>query len=256
MRTTSLAVIAIAWLGTLWIPGALVAASGPESDRVLLSDGVPATVAWPASRRPAPAIILAHDERGLSAPVRELATQLARHGYVVIVPDRARGGGAGEDPLVRRPRPEGALDEAVGTLDAAVAWLRAHARVGSRPIGMLGFSTGGALTIEYASRRDGLAAVVAYHAGASPAVAGALAGRATAIQVHRGALDSTLSSDDVEKFREALAGRRAVTELFTYGGAGPGFHDQSRPSVFHADAARQAWARTLTFFQKHLREDS
>lgn len=231
------------------------AAPAPQSDRVELAGGIPAHVAWPASRRPAPAIVLAHDGLGLRASVRELATRLARQGYVVIVPDRASGGGPGADPLVRRPRPTEAVTREIVTLEAAASWLRAHARVGRERIGVIGFTEGGTLAFDWAARGSGLSAVVVFDAVPDSAPGAPVAGDVP-LQVHLGAADEALGPDAAVALRARLAGRRGAAEVHAYGGAGPGFLDESRPSAYHADASRQAWARVLTFLQRYLRGDT
>lgn len=231
------------------------AAPAPQSERIELPGGVPAHVAWPASRRPAPAIVLAHDGLGLRASVRDLALRLARQGYVVLVPDRTNGGGPGDDPLVRQPRPADAVERELRTLETAIAWLRAHARVGRERIGAIGFAEGGVLAFDLAARRADLSAVVVFDAVPSGDAA-ALAASRVPLQVHLGVFDEEAGAGAAATLRSQWAGRGGVTEVHAYGGAGRGFLDESRPSVFHADASRQAWARLLTFLQRHLRGDA
>jgi carboxymethylenebutenolidase len=72
------------------------------------------------------------------------------------------------------------------------------------------------------------------------------------LQGHFGAADQGITVARVEAFKAALRKAGKPAEIFIYPGAGHAFMDDTRPS-YHADAARQGWARTLAFFQKYLK---
>ena len=65
--------------------------------------------------------------------------------------------------------------------------------------------------------------------------------------------DKLISVDDVAELREA-AGRAGVpTEIVSYPGAGHAFHSDDRAAVYRAEAAADAWARTLALLDEWLR---
>lgn len=67
-----------------------------------------------------------------------------------------------------------------------------------------------------------------------------------------GDLDKGIPPEDVEQLRRAVARAAAPTEIVRYADADHGFNCEDRPSVYNADAAADAWARTLRFFDEHL----
>lgn len=70
------------------------------------------------------------------------------------------------------------------------------------------------------------------------------------LQGHFGGEDRGIGADQVDALRASLAGKSG--DIYVYPGAGHAFMHEGRPS-YHADAAKQAWARTLQFLQKYLK---
>ena len=63
--------------------------------------------------------------------------------------------------------------------------------------------------------------------------------------------DGSIPIDDVEQLRDALTSVGPDTEVVRYADAEHGFHCDVRES-YHADAAADAWQRTLAWFAAHL----
>lgn len=145
------------------------------------------------------------------------------------------------------------LDEnkALGDLDAAAGWLRAQSRVDWQRIGVVGFCMGGRLSELMALHSPDLAAAVMFY-GRPESDAGKLAALKAPLQGHFGGEDRGIGPDQVAALRAALAKAGKTGDIYVYAGAGHAFMHEGRPS-YHADAARQAWARTLQFFQKYLK---
>jgi carboxymethylenebutenolidase len=72
------------------------------------------------------------------------------------------------------------------------------------------------------------------------------------LQAHFGAEDQGIGIARVGEFKSALEKAGKSAEVYIYPGAGHAFMHEGRPS-YHPDAARQAWARTLSFLQKYLK---
>jgi carboxymethylenebutenolidase len=245
-------------LGSRAVPGR-PAASGvrpaaPETSFVQLGSGEQAAgafVAWPAGRQVAPGIVVVHEWWGLNGQIREVARKLSSQGYLAIVPDLYHGKVA-SDPMKAHELMRGLEDaEALGTLEAAVAWVRAQPRAAKSRVGVLGFCMGGGLAQGLALQDPGVSAAVMFYGGpqTDPEKLAKLKG---ALQAHFGEQDEGIPMKRVDEFRAAFqkAGRSA--EIYVYPGAGHAFMHDGLPS-YRPDAARQAWARTLAFFQKHLR---
>lgn len=226
-----------------------------DTARVSIGTGPNATaafVAYPSGKGAGPAVVVVHEWWGLNGQIRDVARKLAAQGYVAIVPDLYHGKVASDAEqahiLVR-----GLEDERVfADLDAAIARLRAEPRVGAKSrIGILGFCMGGAYTLGEALRRQDLAVAVMFY-GPPETESAKLAALSAALQAHFGGADDGIPAERVEAFRTGLAKAGKSAEVFVYPTAGHAFMNETRPS-YHAEAARQAWTRTVAFLQKHLK---
>ena len=228
--------------------------AAPETSFVQIGSGehtAGAYVAWPAGDRAAPAIIVVHEWWGLNGQIRAVARRLSSQGYLAIVPDLYHGKVA-SDPMKAHELMRG-LDEAeaLGTLEAAAAWVRAKPRAARSRVGVIGFCMGGGLAQDLALQDAGVAAAVMFYGGpeTDPAKLAKLQG---VIQAHFGEQDEGIPMKRIEEFRAALQKAGKSADVYVYPGAGHAFMHDGLPS-YRPDAARQAWARTLAFFQKHLR---
>jgi len=64
--------------------------------------------------------------------------------------------------------------------------------------------------------------------------------------------DTGIPVEQVEALRSAAAPASVDTEIVRYPHAQHGFHCADRPAVFDAGAARDAWQRTLDWFDAHI----
>lgn len=256
------ALLTVAALALLAGAGGLLMAQTPartstssgDTSRVAIGPagaGAEAFVAWPAGKADAPAVIVIHESWGLNAQIRGVARRFAAQGYVAIVPDLYHGKSA-SDPEDAKVLMRG-LDEAgaLRDLDATVAWLRAQPRTAKARIGVVGFGMGGTYSQRFALRSPEVAVAVMFY-GAPETDPAKLATLKAPLQGHFGATDPGIEVSRVDALRAALDQAGKANEIHVYGGAGHAFMDENRPS-YAPDAARQAWARTLSFLQKHLK---
>ena len=229
-------------------------AAGSDTTRVQLGPAVGGTsafVAWPASSKAAPAVIVVHEWWGLNGQIRGVARRLAREGYVAIVPDLYRGQVAGDMELAHELSRGLDEDRALGDLAQAAAWLRGQPRVQRDRIGVIGFCMGGRLSQLLPLREPALAAAVMFY-GRPETDPTHLATIRAPLQAHFGGEDRGISAEQVEALRSGLTKAGKPVEVYVYPSAGHAFMNEERPS-YHAEAARHAWARTLAFLQKHLK---
>jgi carboxymethylenebutenolidase len=210
-----------------------------------------AFVAWPAGERPAPAVIVAHEWWGLNAQIRRVARQLARQGYVAIVPDLYHGKVA-DDAEGAHELSRGLEDDSVlADMAAASKWLASQPRTRGSRVGVIGFCMGGRVAEQAALADPSLAAVVMFY-GPPVMDPADLAKLKSPLMGHFGAEDRGIPVDRVQQFEKNLKDAGKEAQIFVYPGAGHAFMNDSRDS-FHPDASRQAWARTLDFLQKQLK---
>lgn len=228
--------------------------AGAAADTALVTlgtDGPRAFVAWPAGDKPAPAVIVVHEWWGLNGQIRRTARQLARQGYVAIVPDLYHGRVAG-DPEGAHELMRGLDDEgAVADLDKALAWLTGQPRTRSARVAVMGFCMGGRFAELMGIQSSRIAATVMFY-GRPVTDAAEVSRLSGPIMGHFGAEDRGITADRVAQLEESLKQAGKDAQIFTYPGAGHAFMNDERDS-YHPDAAKQAWARTLAFLQQQLK---
>jgi len=194
------------------------------------------------------AIVVIQEIFGVNSHIRSVCDRLAAAGYVAIAPalfDRIEPGfQSGYSPAeIERARAFIADPDWDGYMRDSEAALKAVADGGK--VGIVGFCLGGSVAFLAATRLTGLAAAVGFYGGRIDHFADEVPRCPT--QLHYGAEDGGIPMSNVDSVRA----KRPDCEVFVYDGAGHGFNCDERAS-FHPEAAKLAWARTLSFFASHV----
>jgi carboxymethylenebutenolidase len=207
----------------------------------------------PEGKGPFPAVIVIQEWWGLDDWVKDQARALAREGYVALAVDLYHGK-VTKDPEVAHQLMSGLPeDRAVRDLKGTFAYLQSRADVRKDRIAAIGWCMGGRYALELATLEPGLKAVVAYY-GAPPTDPAALARIKAPILGNYGGDDKGPAPDQVKAFEEALKKAGKSADVKIYPGAPHAFANPNNPwKGYREEAARDAWARTLAFFTKHLK---
>jgi len=205
----------------------------------------------PADETKLPAVLVIHENRGLNPYIEDVARRLAVVNFIAFAPDAltSLGGYPGDDEKGLALFQQ--LDRGKMTEDflAAARWLK------SRPdtigtLGAVGFCFGGGVVNQLAVRMGtDLAAGVPFY-GTQPSAADAAKIKAP-INAQYGELDTRIT-DGWPAFDAALTEAKVPHEGYVYKGANHGFHNDTTPRYDEA-AAKEAWQRTLDWFNKYLR---
>nr|WP_296774349.1 dienelactone hydrolase family protein [Rhodococcus sp. (in: high G+C Gram-positive bacteria)] len=123
---------------------------------------------------------------------------------------------------------------------------------------IVGFCMGGSVAFQTAVRRQVGAAATFYGGGITAGRFGypAMLPVADALQTpwhgFFGDLDKGIPTEEVEQLRTAAATSPVSTEITRYAEGEHGFNCNDRPAVYNADAAADAWAKTLEWFDTHV----
>ncbi len=139
-------------------------------------------------------------------------------------------------------------EEHVTDLLAAAAFLRAQPECLGRRIGSTGYCMGGALSALLACADPALGAAVIYY-GAAPPDERLEGIRCPVLGLYGG--DDPRVTGGVPAFAGAMATAGKSFQHRIYPDTPHAFFNDTRNS-YRVDAARDAWARTLTFFAEHL----
>jgi carboxymethylenebutenolidase len=194
-------------------------------------------------------VVVIQEIFGVNHHIRAVCDRLADVGYRAMAPqvfDRMAPNfetGYSEAEIAKAREFLPRLDWAKLMLDASAA-VDALKKEGG-PVAMIGFCMGGTVAFIAATRLGGLAASICYYGG--QIVRFADNKPRCPVQMHFGEKDASITMGDVETIRQ----KRPECEIFTYPGAGHGFHCDERAS-YEPNSARIAWQRSLAFLAKAL----
>jgi carboxymethylenebutenolidase len=237
-------------------------------------DGVAdAFIARPDGDGPFPGVVFNMDGVGLRPVLEAMATRLAAHGYVVLVPNAFyRGGRAPLVPLEelfakeRSPETMKKLMGLIGSMtpesaasDAAtwVAFLDSQDDVSDGPMATLGYCMGAALAFRTAAAfPDRMTAVATFHGGnlatetdTSPHLL--LPGIKAELYVGHADNDGSAPPEQQQRLREALDAAGLVYEAELHVGSGHGWTMTDLP-VYDEAAAELAWGKMLALLDRNL----
>jgi len=203
-----------------------------------------------------PAVVVLHENRGLVDHIRDVARRLAKAGYVALAPDLlSRQGGTGSfgSPAeaiegIRKVDEEGVTKDLTG----ATNYLKGQNYVRANKIGVVGFCwSGGQATLILTRNRD-LAAGVVYY-GRNPNDLDDVKNITAPVLANYGEKDERITVK-VPELVEAMKKYGKSFDYKIYPGAQHAFNNDSNPQRYDAEAAKDAWNRTLEFFKRHLQD--
>lgn len=210
-------------------------------------------LAYPAAAEGGlPAVLVFHEWWGLNDNIKAMADQLAGQGYVALAAD-LYGGRVASQPEAARALMEEALKDrdAMGqNLRQAHAYLKEQIK--ATRIGTIGWCFGGGVSLSAALLiPDQIDATVIYygHVGGDANELKPL--KAPVLGLFGGA-DTGIPVESVHAFETALKGLGKSAEIHIYDGAGHAFANPSGGN-YKADAAADAWQRSLAFLAEHLK---
>jgi len=227
-----------------------------------------AFAAFPDRGERHPGVLMYADGFGIRPVLRQMARELAGHGYYVLVPNFFyRHGPApvvelpehiGEEarprvmaqltPLLKAHTAERVLRDA----DAYLRFLTAQPEVGTGPVAVTGYCIGGLLAMRTAAAHPGQVAAVAGFHGPVGAAGPDLFSKLTA-RVHLGHAEGDMTPEALGELNQALdaAGVDYTSEI--YPGTIHGF-TMSDTDAFSASGLKRHWDRLLPLLDRALLE--
>jgi carboxymethylenebutenolidase len=250
--------MALAALSVLEPGYAAAATVTPDADKLVTED-----VTWagddsmmkgylvhPKSRKKRGAVVVIHENRGLTPHIKDVTRRVALAGYLALGVDALT-------PLGGTPTDEDKGRELIGKLDplknlnnylAALTYLRSRPDSNGRT-GAVGFCWGGGLVNQLAVHDPKLDAAVAYY-GSQPKPEDVPNIKA-AVMLHYGGLDQRINAG-IPAYEAALKAAGTKYELFVYEGANHAFNNDTSPARYNPEVAKLAWERTLRLFKEKL----
>jgi len=235
-----------------------VAAIVPEDDKRLTTRtmtferpaGYKAYVAEPRTRSLKAAVLVIHENRGLTPHIKDVARRVGLEGFRAVAPDflSLSGGTPASEDAARDEI--GKLDLAKVTTDAVsmLEELAKSSRAGK--VGAVGFCWGGAFVDRLAvAAGDKLDAGVSYY-GPAPNPSEAAKVQAPLL-IQLAGLDTRVA-ETAWPFITALRAAGKKVTYFNYEGTNHAFNNDTSAERYNQAAADLAWKRTIRFFKQYL----
>jgi carboxymethylenebutenolidase len=198
-----------------------------------------------------PAVVVIQEWWGLVRHIEDVCDRFANEGFLACAPDLFHG------KTTKSPDEAGKLvmeldaERAANEIAAAGAWLLARPECSSKTYGVVGFCMGGGLAKFVATRDANVGAAVSFYGGFKKVDANWENVNAPMILI-AGEKDKGLAASErelAEKLRQL--GKNVTYKL--YPGVDHAFFNDTRPEVYNAEAAADAWRTTLEFFRANVK---
>lgn len=219
---------------------------------------VEAFVVYPESKSKTAAVVVIHENMGLTDWVRDLADQVAEAGYIAIAPDLLSGAGPNGGKTSDFPGMDEARaaigklppDQVTSDLNAAADYARKLPAANGK-LAVVGFCWGGSNSFRFATNRPDLSAAFVFY-GTAPDSADALARIKAPVYGFYGGSDARVDAT-IPKTEEMMKAAGKSYQPTTYEGAGHGFMragEDPAGSEPNQRARSAAWARLTELLKK------
>jgi len=199
-----------------------------------------------------PAVLVCHENRGLTEHIKDVTRRLAKSGYVALAVDLLSRQG-GTSAIADQTQVPGMLgqtptEQLVQDFEAGWAYLQGLPFVRPDGVGMVGFCFGGGVTWQVATQLADLKAAVPYY-GPHPSVEDVPGIQAAVLGIYAGR-DQRINQG-IDTIEAAMKQNGKVYEKAIYPDTDHAFHNDTG-TRYNADAARDAWSRTMAWFAQYL----
>jgi carboxymethylenebutenolidase len=206
-----------------------------------------AHVALPQLEETTAGVILIQEWWGINDHIRDLAGRYAEEGYLCVAPDLYRGRLAADpreaSEMMQALQIDDGLDIIRKALDAAAETYPV------KRFAITGYCMGGTFALRAACEMPELAAAAPFYGDI--AEESVLAKLKVPTLFIAGKKDAWINEEKVNQLRAIAAKYNLPVEVVSYD-ADHAFFNDTRPQVYDAAAAADAWRRVLEHFGKHL----
>jgi carboxymethylenebutenolidase len=209
----------------------------------------------PKGSATSPVVLVCHENQGLTDHIKDVTRRVARAGFVGLAVDLLSRQG-GTDKITDRAQIAAAFgrsanqDQFVQDFQAGLRYTQNQPFVRRDRVGMTGFCFGGGVVWLVATKTPELKAAVPYY-GPIPPIED-VPGIQAPVLAFYGANDNFINPG-IPTIEDAMKKNNKVFEKVIYPGAGHAFNNDTNPQSYNAEAAKDAWAKMLAWFDKYLR---
>ena len=215
------------------------------------SKKTPGFLAKPKGAGKHPAVIVIHEIFGVVDHIKDVSRRLGNEGYVALAVDLFEGTTISSLEEGRKLREGLTEDRILGDLNGAFRYLQSLEYVQPKRIGSIGFCMGGGLSLFLACHNKELAAAVVFY-GRNPSPIDLVNNIQCPILGNYAGADMAIKEADIKLLKETLTKYGKIFDIKVYPGAPHGFFNDTR-EAYRPEAAKDAWKRTLAFFNTYLK---
>ena len=211
----------------------------------------PGYLARPADRQAHPGVVVIQEWWGLVPHIKDVVERLARAGFVALAPDLYHGQAADEPDEARKLAMALDAQRAVQEIAAAARHLKKMENVAPQKVGVVGWCMGGGLSLSTAAQHaDLIGAAVAFYG--RPLTASDAARLKVPVLGLYAEHDHGIPLEAVRAFAAQMEQQHVPHEVHIYPGTSHAFFNDTRPQIYEAAAAQDAWQKTLAWFRRYL----
>lgn len=219
--------------------------------RLSSGQATPGYLARPAAPGKRPAVIVIQEWWGLEEHIKDVARRFADEGFVALAPDLYHGQLAAEPDEARKLAMELDRSQAVEEIRQGMQYLLDSGFVAGDRVGVVGFCMGGGLSLLTACASQQVGAAIVFYGGTPNPIEQVNNISCPLLGIY-GEEDQGLWPAAVDALKQALDRYQKQYEIHSYPGAPHAFFNDSRPQIYRPEASRDAWAKTLAFYRRHL----
>lgn len=193
------------------------------------------------------AVVVIHEWWGLNDHVKDIVNRYAAEGFVAIAPDLYRGTIATNAEDASKLMHALQIDDGLDTIRNAMS--SATEKYGISHFGITGYCMGGTFALRAACELEGISAAVPFY-GDIPGDDVLQQLKVPTIFVS-GTRDQWISPEKVAGLEDATERFELPVQSLKYD-ADHAFFNDTRPEVYDATAAADAWAKAVAFFNAKL----
>lgn len=198
-----------------------------------------------------PAVVVIQEWWGLVDHIKDVCDRFAAEGYIALAPDLYHGETTKSPDEAGKMMMSLKIDQAEKDLRGAVDFLLGLEATTGDKVGTVGFCMGGALSLYAASKNDKVGACVVFY-GIHPNVKPDLQNLKAPVLGIYAEHDQSTPPEAVRDLEEKLKALGKSVEMHIYPNVGHAFFNDTRPQVYNARSAEDAWRRTIEFLAKNL----
>ncbi|MBV8517996.1 MAG: dienelactone hydrolase family protein [Acidobacteria bacterium] len=199
-----------------------------------------------------PGVVVIQEWWGLVPHIEDLVERFAAAGFVAIAPDLYHGKTTKSPDDAMKLLMELDADRAETEIAGAGAYLLQQPGCTSKKVGVVGFCMGGALAQYAAVKSPGVFGAAVSFYGGFRKLEMPWENLAGPVLLIHGEKDKNVPYEQGRALAEKLREMGKDAEAIEYPNADHAFFNDARPEVYNADAAADAWQRTLALFRRAL----